>query len=72
MLNACVTCIQISELEEDVADMRAIFHEQLEEAVQQLQAVKEQHTPTATAAAADAAAFASASEEPPPVTAADN
>jgi hypothetical protein len=44
-------CMQITELEEDIADMRVIFHEQLEEAVAQLQSFKEQshaamNTPT--------------------------
>jgi hypothetical protein len=41
-------CMQITELEEDIADMRAIFHEQLEEAVSQLQAVKEKMNSTST------------------------
>ena len=47
--------------------MKDIFHEQLEEAVQQLQAVKEQHTPTTPAAAP---AAAPAGEEAPLGTAA--
>jgi hypothetical protein len=34
--------VQISELEEDISDMKRIFHDQLEEAVWQLQAAKAQ------------------------------
>lgn len=34
--------LRIEELEDDIADMKAIFHAQLEEAVQQLAAVRQQ------------------------------
>jgi hypothetical protein len=47
--------IRIEELEADIIDMKAIFHEQLEEAVGQVHALKQQlmGSSEATAAAVD-------------------
>lgn len=38
--------LRIEELEEDIADMKAIFHAQLDEAARRLAAAEQQQTPT--------------------------
>lgn len=42
--------VQVAELEEDIADMKAIFHEQLNEAVNQLAAARAAQQPANDAA----------------------
>ena len=42
--------MQVAELEEDIADMKAIFHEQLNEAVNQLGAARAAQQPANDAA----------------------